>query len=258
MTFDDLRARLSAWLAPLPHYVQDYQNHVSRLLESRSEPEAMSLAIGGEFASFGLALKDFIIQCGLKETMTLIDVGCGSGRLAYALRAMNIGYLGTDVVPKLVDYARKICERSDWRFETVTTLQIPATDTSADLVSFMSVFTHLRHEESFVYLMEAKRILRPGGLIVFTFLDFGQAHQWVIFQYNVDQARSGATRAHLDQFIDKGAIKVWADHLGLEVVNIFDGSENYIRLSQEIVCDDGSRMSGNMTIGQSACILRKP
>jgi 2-polyprenyl-3-methyl-5-hydroxy-6-metoxy-1,4-benzoquinol methylase len=52
-----------------------------------------------------------MVQCGLRDSMSFVDVGCGSGRLAYALRDMKISYLGTDVVPELVAYAVRLCDQ---------------------------------------------------------------------------------------------------------------------------------------------------
>lgn len=263
MRLSDLKVGLykllgrQARILPLPHYVRDYRRHVQNLLQTAPEDAAMALAVGGEFQSFGIALKDFVVQCGLKESMTLIDVGCGSGRLAYALRNMKIDYTGTDVVPELVEYAKKLCRRPDWRFEISTDLTIPAADNSADMVVFVSVFTHLRHEEAFLYLMEAKRVLKPKGIIVFTFFDFGEEHHWIIFQSFANRIKSGIMPPHVDQFIDKSAISIWAQKIGLDILNIFDGHYNYIRLSQEVTRDDGSKLSGDMTIGQSACVLQK-
>jgi ubiquinone/menaquinone biosynthesis C-methylase UbiE len=243
--------------ASLPHYVRDYRQHVDALLEAHPKERAMSLAVGGEFQSFGIALRDFVIQCGLTESMTLVDVGCGSGRLAFMLRHMKIDYLGTDVVPKLVKYARTICARPDWRFELVDGLTIPAADSSADMVTFFSVFTHLRHEESYIYLAEAKRVLKPNGAVVFTFLDFALPGHWLIFERFVERVRAGGNLMHVDQFIDKTALTAWAEHLGFKVDRIFDGTEPYVRLSEDVVRDDGSKISGQMWLGQSACVLRK-
>ena len=241
----------------LPHYVVDYRAHVRKLLEKSPEAEAMALAVGGEFLSFGAALKDFLVQCGLKDGMTLVDVGCGSGRLAYALRQMDINYVGTDVVPELTAYAERICARTDWHFNVVTRLQIPMPDACADFVTFFSVFTHLRHEETFIYLKEAKRVLKPGGSAIFTFLDFCQPHHWWIFQDFVHKIETGRAPMHVDQFIDKSTIAVWARHLEMEIQKTFDGTESYIALSQEITRDSGEKVSGSLAIGQSACVLIK-
>lgn len=251
-----LQRRFSAQPRLSPHYVHDYNKVVGDLIRSLPESTAMARAVGGEFHSFGVALKSLVIQCGLKDGMTLVDVGCGSGRLAVALRQMNIAYLGTDVVPELLAYAKRMCDRPDWRFELNHNLSIPMPDASAGMVVFTSVLTHLRHEESFIYLTEAKRVLKPTGVIVFTFLDFSQPHHWIIFQQYVERMKAGRS-LHVDQFIDKPAIEAWAKMLDLRIKQIFDGSENYIRLSEEVTLDNGTKLSGNMTIGQSTCVLEK-
>ena len=39
------------------------------------------------------------------------------------------------------------------------------------MILAFSVFTHLLHEESFIYLEDFKRVLKPGGSVVFSFLE---------------------------------------------------------------------------------------
>src|ERR1700736_2210043 len=104
---------------PRFHFVEDYQRHVNSLLASYSLDQAMSLAVGGHYQSFGRLERELIILCGLQPDHYLIDIGCGSGRLALSLRNYLRGkYLGTDVVPELLDYARSQCP-SHWRFDLV-------------------------------------------------------------------------------------------------------------------------------------------
>lgn len=243
---------------PKPHYIRNYRSHVRALLAAKPEAEAMALAVGGEFHAFGAALRDLLVQCGLRDGMTLVDVGCGSGRLAYALRDMAIGYVGTDVVAQMLRYAERTCGRPDWRFLRTDGLTIPLSDEVADMMAFISVFTHLRHEEAFVYLLEARRVLKPGGLVLFTFLDFTEGAHWAIFERYMETVRAGETPMHVDQFMDRAMLEVWAARLGLEVHGMLRGSDDYIALSREIVRDDGSRVAGRMSLGQSVCILRKP
>jgi ubiquinone/menaquinone biosynthesis C-methylase UbiE len=81
-------------------------------------------------------------------------------------------YLGTDVVPELVSYARTRCAiRNTWRFSLVNGLTIPQRDASADFIAFFSVFTHLARNECLAYLKEAKRVMKPDGKIVVSYLD---------------------------------------------------------------------------------------
>jgi ubiquinone/menaquinone biosynthesis C-methylase UbiE len=79
--------------------------------------------------------------------------------------------LGTDVVPELLEFARKECGRGDWTFKVVDSIEIPEEDGVADFVVFFSVFIHLTEKESYRYLQETKRVLRKNGTIVISYLD---------------------------------------------------------------------------------------
>lgn len=239
-----------------PHYVVGYRKLVAELLASAPKAEAMSLAVGGgSFEGIGMLCRDLLLHFGLQENMSLVDVGCGSGRLAYALREMNLKYFGIDIIPELISYAREICKRSDWDFKLSADLTLPAADCSADFVTFFSVFTHLRHEESFVYLKEAKRILKPAGKIVFSFWDFLQPLHWNVFEHYVELARHGQPSHVLTQFIDAAGLAVWAKHAGLVIKDIYPGSTYKFPLSQDII-NDSQVLSGEASFGQSICVMQ--
>lgn len=136
------------------------------------EDEVMSRAVGGGYKAMGAAQAALMREFLPEGPVHLIDVGCGSGRLAFALRdETRITYTGFDIMPDLVDYAEKKCARPDWRFETIDSLNLPAEDASADMIVFMSVFTHLKPDEIQTYIEEAMRLLKPGGRIVASYLD---------------------------------------------------------------------------------------
>jgi len=139
-----------------------YREFTERLRSQHSEETAMSLAVGGQFHSFGVLMRQVLVDAGLRNSDYLIDVGCGSGRLSHTLTMER--YLGTDVVPDLLAYARSLCPNPSWRFALVNDISIPEADGAADMVCFFSVFTHLLHEDSYRYLLEAHRVLKPGGL----------------------------------------------------------------------------------------------
>ena len=88
------------------HFVEDYERHVQALIAAHPFDEAMSLAVGGAYEIVGEIERDLLRYAGLRDGMALVDLGCGSGRLASALgRSMRIDYLGTDIVQALLDYA---------------------------------------------------------------------------------------------------------------------------------------------------------
>jgi SAM-dependent methyltransferase len=234
-----------------------YRRLVETLVASNEDTDrAMHLAIGGEFEGVGLLERDLLIWQGLAPDGFVIDVGCGSGRLAAPLSGyLKGGYLGTDVVPDLLDYARRLVNRPDWRFEQAQGLAIPAPDASADIVCFFSVFTHLRHEESYVYLQEAKRVLRPQGRIIFSFLEFAMNGHWAVFDGNV----AGIHSDHpLNQFMSRDAITTWARHLDLDLIEIYDGEEANIPLAQPITFENGETYETMGALGQSIAVLGLP
>jgi SAM-dependent methyltransferase len=120
------------------------------------------------------------------------------------------------------------------------------------MVCFFSVFTHLLHEQSYLYLQEAKRVLRPGGKILFSFLDFAVAGHWPLFE--VAREALGSSQPMI-VFLCKEAIPVWASHLGLTVESIHDGDKHYIPLPHPVVFGNGAVMKELGTIGQSLCVL---
>ncbi len=198
-----------------PHYVRDYRRHVSALLRAYPRDEAMSLAIGGNSEQGGDLQVDVLVAAGLSNRTSLVDLGCGSGRLSKALgrRFPSVEYLGTDVVDELIDYARQGAPRS-FRFELHSELSIPAASGSIDIVCAFSLFTHLFHEETVCYLQDARRCLRPGGCVVFSFLEYGR--HWDTFEPMLrDEWRNA--RPHLNMFIERSAIAEWSRHLGYSV-----------------------------------------
>jgi SAM-dependent methyltransferase len=199
-------------------------------------------------------LRDALVFHGLKPADYLIDVGCGSGRLAKPLSENQTGkYLGIDVVPGLVEYARKLVPRPDWRFEVAEGLKIPEADQQADMVCFFSVLTHLLHEESFVYLREAKRVLKPGGKIVLSFLDFRVANHWDSFESNLRDIGVGSQPMNV--FICPDMLREWGRRLELDIEAIHDGDDMYLPLSAPITFEDGTSIKDRAAFGQSVCVM---
>jgi ubiquinone/menaquinone biosynthesis C-methylase UbiE len=229
-----------------PHYVEDYRALVTRLFEAHPPEEAASLAVGGYYDAFGDLSIALLHYLGVDMSSDIVDIGCGSGRLATKLAPSGFtgNYLGTDVVPQLLNFAREKCPAA-FRFELVEDLTIPADDCSADIVSVFSVFTHLRHEESYLYLREIHRVLRPLGRVILSFVEFAEPYHWSIFNDTVYNAELGL-QPHLNQFIERNALQAWADHLGFATERFIYGHESSIPTN-----------NGPAAFGQSVAILRK-
>jgi SAM-dependent methyltransferase len=200
-----------------------YIDHVRRL-EQRlgSGNEAVRLAVGGQFEAVGKLEYYLLRSLGLTTGHLVVDVGCGSRRLA---PDKGIRYVGTDVVPRLIESARTSTMPDDWEFSVVEDVLIPCADNAADFITFFSVLTHITHEESFKYLQEAARCLKVGGRVVISFLEFRIPDHWETFIASV-KAKAGGP---LTQFVD----------------------------SEEIRWENGTCMKSLGNLGQSVAILRK-
>lgn len=216
---------------------------VSRMKHQFDHDQAMEMAIGGGFDEFGKIELAVLKQFGLLPEHSVIDVGCGSGRLAKPMAGYLKGpYLGIDLVPDLVKHAQKICARPDWRFEVIDHIGIPAPPESADFVCFFSVLTHLLHEHSYWYLEEAKHVLKPGGRVVFSFLEIDNPLHQEVFWKTLKLAKGRAVEP-LNVFIERNTIEFWARSLDLEFERLVPGDQ---------------AITAEGALGQSCAVLRKP
>jgi ubiquinone/menaquinone biosynthesis C-methylase UbiE len=212
-------------------------------------------AVGGDFDTVGHLEFQLLRTVGLEKDSSVIDVGCGSGRLASQLAPWLRGpYLGTDILGSLLDFARNLCSRDDWTFVETNGFDIPASDNSADFVVFFSVLTHITHEDSWSYVLESRRVLKPGGKLVITFLEFAIYSHWTVFE---NTFRDKSTEKMLNQFLSRDALASFASHGGFSIESYLDGDKANIPIDRELVWESGVRMTGMGSLGLSTCIMVK-
>jgi ubiquinone/menaquinone biosynthesis C-methylase UbiE len=225
------------------HFVGNYERWVNELIATSPLDEAVSIAVGGAYEQTGRIECDLLVWAGMKDGMSMIDFGCGCGRLASQLhRRVNVDYLGIDIIQPLLDYAARKSP-PHYRFIQHRGLSIPAPDASADILAAFSVFTHMLHSETYIYLEDIRRVLKPSGKLVFSFLEFADPGHWVHFAGEVESRRAdGATPFMLNQTIERDAIRLWAKKLGYTVERFVDG---------------GAAPWGSSPLGQALVILTR-
>lgn len=207
------------------HYKECYR----RAMELFGVKEGCKEAVGGNFVETGNLIAKLVKDLGLKPTDTLVDIGCGPGRLAFALGDYLASgrYVGFDIMEEPLAVARELCDPA-YEFRFTDTFDIAMPDDSADMMTFISVWTHLQNHEAFKYLLEAKRVVRPGGKMVVSYAEWGRDACWPLFHENVTY---GISPDHIFmQMMNQSQLSVWASRLGLEIS--FHGDP----IGQDVVC----------------------
>ncbi|MGO8942214.1 MAG: class I SAM-dependent methyltransferase [Syntrophobacteraceae bacterium] len=234
-------------------FKKNYQAFVNHF-KNTAPDQAMSLAVGGNFDYIGSTEKHFLTHIGLKQSDYIIDIGCGSGRLTkHLVPYITTGkYLGIDIIPDLLDNARGITDNNNFRFELTDGFHIPESDIQADYIVLFSVFTHLLQDEIYLYLNDIKRVLKPGGKVVFTFFEFTDL-LWPIFE---EEVKHIGTPHPLNVFISRDAINAWAKHLNMAVLKYYDAN-TVLDINMEPVQKDDGTIHNRCQFEQSVCILSK-
>ena len=153
-------------------------------------PPKLVQYVGGNFEEVGNEFIQYFIQIGdLKSNETVLDIGCGIGRMAVPL--MNYlsddgAYYGFDLFNEGITWCKNNIStiRNNFHFEHVdiynqfynpegkedaSQYKFPYEDESFDFIFLTSVFTHLLPKELEHYVSEITRVLKKDGRCFITF-----------------------------------------------------------------------------------------
>lgn len=99
-----------------------------------------------------------------KKPLHILDVGCGTGRLSYLCH--QAGYLirGLDPSPRAITLAKK--RLGGWHFVKGSATRLPFPKARFDAVLLMDVIYLLHPDQMAQAFAEARRVLKPGGLLL--------------------------------------------------------------------------------------------
>ncbi len=147
----------------------------------------------------------------------LLDLGCGAGRTTLGLARLGYHRIhGVDISPAMIAKARTFAkaERLAALFTVGDVLALPWPDSSFDAALFsfnglMQVPGRARRVEA---MREIRRVLRPGGVFIFTTHDSAEMSNWA--GYWKAEARRWRNGRHDPRLTEQG--DTFTDHGGVE------------------------------------------
>lgn len=126
-----------------------------------------------EYFSFqvGAGLTQFLRQTGrLREGAVVLDYGCGPGFLLQHLLGQKVCCHGTDASREAVKLVNRNFEKYDNWMGASVVISPPSQhpDASFDVVTCIETLEHLDEETLGVVVGEVRRLLKPGGIALFT------------------------------------------------------------------------------------------
>lgn len=98
---------------------------------------------------------------------TVLDIGCGNGRVYQLCENLQVEYTGLDQSEELISIAKK--KYPSVRFDVGEMTNLPYKDASFSIIICVATFNHLPDVDSRLKaLSEMKRVLKSGGIILMT------------------------------------------------------------------------------------------
>ncbi len=217
-------------------------------------PTAFIAEVGGAWSYVANEFLDYFIDLGgLKPTDSVLDVGCGVGRMAYGLvnyLARSSRYDGFDIIPELITWAQReispLYPNFQFRHAPIynsfynptghlksTEFIFPYEDASFEFVFLTSVFTHMPGDEIRHYMREIRRVLKPGGRVLIScFLLNSESLQLIAAGKSTldisnpldDGKVASLDRPDFARGFEEGLFKGWLETHSLSVLDTLYGS----------------------------------
>lgn len=116
-----------------------------------------------------LKFSEEIVKNHITKNQTVLDSGCGTGIIARQVNKYSNNVYGIDIADRMIEVARRKNLKAS--FVLGNCLDIPFEDKFFNAVVTRGVLiTHVGKDYSKQFIEEAKRVLIPGGLLVFDFV----------------------------------------------------------------------------------------
>lgn len=190
---------------------------------------------GAEYLRVGRVVRDALVEsAGIKPTSSILDIGCGSGRMArhFTDYLEPPGrYVGMDIQKPFIDWCNANIAPANEAFEfqhqdifnggynptgktKASEYRFPFEDGSFDAIILYSVFTHLLPEDADNYRREIARLLKPGGRCYSTWYLLTPDVEVEYIMPNIKEGQVGYGFPHLTEVLERCGLRVADYQLG--------------------------------------------
>lgn len=188
-------------------------------------PPKLQAYVGGGFERVGAEFLNYFRDlCGLKPNDRVLDVGCGSGRMAVPLAkflSSEGSYEGFDISAPAVNWCADNITRKypNFRFHVADLYNptynrkskrqaadyvFPFAPNYFDVVFLTSIFTHMKPRDMQAYVAQIARVLKPNARCLITFFLLNPESRGLMREEAQVDSNSGSKRLNFRFIIEHG------------------------------------------------------
>jgi ubiquinone/menaquinone biosynthesis C-methylase UbiE len=223
--FRDLRAIRGSTGRPMSQLRGDYKSVWNSLSGSK---EAAYLVVSGytdedKFHADAEDTADILRETvGVRPEDIILEIGCGVGRVGRVLSPFVKQWIGCDVSTNMLRLAgRRLLGLENIRLQEVSGYDLqPIADASVDVVYTTVVFMHLEEWDRYNYVLEAMRVLKPGGRFYCDNVDIASPAGWAVFEESRKTFKPKERPAQISKCSSQPELEAFLKHAGFADVKV--------------------------------------
>lgn len=219
------RAEAAALCEPMSQLRGDYKAVWNSLSGSK---QAAYLHVAGhtdedKFHDDGEDTADILrATVGIRAADVVLEIGCGVGRVGRVLAPFVGQWIGCDVSANMLRLAgRRLLGIPNTRLQEISGYDLrPFADNSIDVVYTTVVFMHLEEWDRYAYVLEALRVLKPGGRFYCDNVDLASPAGWRVFEESRLHFKPGERPSQISKCSTQPEIETFLRRAGFGDVNV--------------------------------------
>jgi SAM-dependent methyltransferase len=153
---------------------------------------------------------------GVRPDDIVLEIGCGVGRVGRVMSPFVKEWIGCDVSANMLRLAgRRLLGLPNIRLQEISGYDLqPIRDASVDVVYTTVVFMHLEEWDRYNYVLEAKRVLRPGGRFYCDNVDLASERGWAVFEESRQTFKPQERPSQISKCSTQPEIEAFLRHAG--------------------------------------------